>query len=60
MADLADSMQIHALQCVFLVEKLSYTHKFFHKYEEACTEKLVHVQLLILMWDWRSKIESVV
>ena len=43
MVDLADSLHIHVLQSLFHVEKLSYTHKFFHKYEQTRKEKLAHV-----------------
>ena len=42
-------MPIHILQCVFHVEKLFCTHRFFHKYEQTCTEKIVHALPLILM-----------
>ena len=43
------SMPIHVLQCVFHIEKPFCTHRFFHKYEQTCTEKFVHALLLILM-----------
>ena len=43
------SMPIHILQCVFHIEKLFCTHRFFHKYEQICTEKFAHALLLILM-----------
>ena len=33
-------MPIHVLQCVFHVEKLFCTHRFFHKYEQTRTEKI--------------------
>ena len=47
--DLTKSMPIHVLQCVFHVEKLFCTHRFFHKYEQTRTEKFAHALLLILM-----------
>ena len=42
-------MPIHVLQCVFHVEKLFCTHRFFHRYEQTRTEKFAHALLLILM-----------
>ena len=43
------SMPIHVLQCVFHVQKLFCTHRFFHKYEQTHTENFAHALLLILM-----------
>ena len=42
-------MPIHVLQCVFHVEKLFCTHRFFYKYEQTRTETFAHALLLILM-----------
>ena len=45
------SMPIHILQCVFHLEKLLFTHRFFYKYEQTRTEKFAHALLLILMQE---------
>ena len=39
------SMPSHVLLCVFHVEKLSCTQRFFHKYEQTHTEKFAHALL---------------
>ena len=45
------NMPIHFLQCVFYVEKLFCTHRFFHKYEQTRTEKFAQALLLIPMLE---------
>ena len=45
------SMPIHILQCMFHVQKLSCTHKFFHKYKQTSIEKFVQAYLPILMGE---------
>ena len=54
------SMPIQVLQCMFHIEKLFCTHRFFHNYAQTRTEKFTRALLLILMREVYTKIDYVV